>query len=297
MGIESQILAGDNHLNYLPESNDGQLLALQQETAEKFGLETYFSDPLNCGGNGPELAIIPPGVFEMGSTPNEHGHHSQESPQHYVSIGQPYAIGRYAITAMEFERFRNETQWHLRPELLWAEGKRPVMNIRISDAKLYLDWLNQETGETYRLPTEAEWEYAARAGSITPFHFGDNVSCKEIHFDPLSPYKEEKRKNWFMPRCFPMPVSVDVGSKPSNLWGLHEVHGNVWEFTDSPWTPSHVNANRDGSASKHNHSEWYVTKGGSWFDGAIHARSASRRKRYFDEMDTNLGFRVVRELG
>ena len=281
----------------MPEVDPDDRLNAQQATAEQFNTSIYFSDRLPSGEQGPELSVIPAGLFEMGSTPHEHGHHHQEAPQHYVAIRQPFAIGRYAVTAAQFEAFRQATHWHLRDDLIWSKGNKPVMNIRISDARLFLQWLSDETGETYRLPTEAEWEYATRAGSTTPFHFGNEVSCKEIHFDALSPYQESQKKKWYMPRCFPMPVSIEVGSKPANIWGLHEVHGNVWEYTESPWTNSHINANRDGSADKNNTSSWYVTKGGSWFDGAIHARSAARKRRSFDEMDTNLGFRVLRELG
>ena len=307
MGIETHITTNHSVTNkamiknsqipFVPNSHPDDLLSAQQATADQFNKSIYFSDTLKSGGLAPEVTIIPAGLFEMGSAPNEHGHHHHEAPQHYVSIRQPFAIGRYTVTADQFEAFKNATQWHLNPGLLWAKGKKPVMNIRISDAQLFTEWLSEETGETYRLPTEAEWEYATRAGSTTPFHFGGDASCQEIHCDPLSPYQPSAKKKWFMPRCFPMPVSIEVGSKPANLWGLHEVHGNVWEYTQSPWTPSHINANRDGSAATHTQSQWYVTKGGSWFDGAIHARSAARKKRYFDEMDTNLGFRVLRELG
>ncbi len=282
---------------FIPGRENQLLLEAQQETAEQFSTPVYFSDTLSCGGHGPELAVIPAGHFEMGAAPDEHDHRKEETPQHYVRIGHPFAIGRYSVTAEEFERFRQATKWHLRPELIWAQGKKPVINIRISDAQLYLQWLSDESGETYRLPTEAEWEYAARAGTTTPFCFGNDVSCKEVHFDAFSPYRETHRKKWYLPRCLPTPASIAVGSKPANHWGLHEVHGNVWEFTASPWTHSHLNANRDGSADVHNHSPWIVTKGGSWFDGASKARSAARMRRHFDEMDTNLGFRVLRELG
>lgn len=298
-----------NQLPFTPDIGPEQLQASQRKTASQFDKNRYFSDSMKSGGQGPELAVIPAGLFEMGSTPDEHGHHKQESPQHYVSINQVFAIGRHTITATEYDRFREATHWQLRPELIWSTGNKPVMNVRIDDAKLYLKWLSHETGQIYRLPTEAEWEYATRAGTATPFHFGGNVSCKEIHFDSLAPYLPEtpevnnKNSNWKkwlklpqLPKCLPMPVSIEVGSKPANLWGLYEVHGNVWEFTESPWTTSHINANRDGSANLSNLSKWYVTKGGSWFDSANHARSAARKKRHFEEMDTNLGFRVVREL-
>jgi len=284
------------NIPFLPDLSSDEIKALQDTTAEKLNLPSYFSDSLKIGGEGPELAVIPAGQYEMGSTHDEFGHIKEEYPQHYSHIRQPFAIGRFTVTADDFEKFRADTEWFLRPDLLWAKGKQPVMNIRISDCYLYLNWLSEQTGHRYRLPTEAEWEYAARAGTNTAFHFGDDVTCKDVHFNSLFPYNEAKQnKRWYMPICVPMPKAIEVGSKPANNWGLHEVHGNVWEFTETPWQDSHINANRDGT-SPNSLSRWLVTKGGSWFDDAVWARSAARKKRLFDEMDTNLGFRVVREI-
>lgn len=283
--------------DFLPELRPEEVAQLQNNTAKKMNLPIHFSDSMKVGGNAPELAIIPAGQYEMGSTLQEFGHSREEYPQHYTHIQKPYAIGRYTVTADDFEKFRKDTEWFLRPELLWSHGKEPVINIRMADAILYLDWLSDQTGEKYRLPTESEWEYAARAGTTSAFHFGDDVSCKEVHFQALFPYNEAKQnKRWYLPRCSPLAQALEVGSKPANIWGLYEVHGNVWEFTDSPWQDSHLNSNRDGSNPSAFISNSMVTKGGSWFDAAVHSRSASRKKRLFDEMDTNLGFRVVREI-
>jgi formylglycine-generating enzyme required for sulfatase activity len=281
----------------MSERSSEQVVALQHATAAEFGVAPYFRDRLDDGSEGPELAVIPPGLFEMGSTPEEFGHGREEGPVHYVAIEQTFAIGRYAITAEEFERFRLETEWYLNPDLIWAEERAPVINIRVSDAELYAAWLSRRTGQTYRLPSEAEWEYAARAGTATPFHFGESVSCREVNFNPAFPYEEAKAKRrWFLPRCLPMASALPVGSKPPNLWGLHEVHGNVWEFTSSPWTRSHANARRDGGITPDGDGMRVVVKGGSWFDPAVLARSAARRPRLRDELDVNLGLRLVREI-
>jgi formylglycine-generating enzyme required for sulfatase activity len=287
----------ESQTKHLSDLTTEQIINLQYETSQKLGLEPYFSDPMKIGGNAPEVAIIPAGLFEMGSNEDEFGHYKEEYPQHYIQIRKPFAMGRYAVTAADFARFKQDTEWYQRPELLWAKENEPVMNIRVADMKLYLQWLSKQTGKTYRLPTEVEWEYAARAGTNTAFHFGETVSCKEVHFDSTAPYEEARqKKKWFLPRCFPMPKAIPVGSKPSNSWGLYEVHGNIWEFTSSRWKNSHLGANRDGTESNTSTSPWYVTKGGSWFDPAILARSAARKKRLDDEMDTNLGFRILREL-
>lgn len=284
-------------LPFVDELQRDDLLAMQRTTAKHYNVTPVFHDHYQNGQATPPLAVIPAGRYEMGSTKREFGHRPEEAPQHLVSLHQPFAIGIYTVTAADFEQFREETEWFLRPELIWHTGQYPVINIRMEDIKLYLQWLSEQTGQRYRLPTEAEWEYAARAGSTTPFHQGEYISCKDIHFNPSFPYQEarEKRK-WYLPRCMPSAKAGEVGMYAPNDWGLYDMHGNVWEFTSSHWTVSHLNANRDGSASTSSDPFWYVTKGGSWFDPAVLARSAARKKRYLDEMDTNLGFRVVREL-
>lgn len=287
----------ESRLVFVDELDQQQIKQLQQTAATIYGLQPRFHDTLKSGTPGPELAVIPAGRFEMGSDPAETGHQREEAPRHPTMIRRAFAIGVYPVTGEEFRLFRKDTEWFLRPELIWHEGRYPTINIRMEDIRLYLAWLSMQTGQTYRLPTEAEWEYAARAGTTTPFHQGDDVSCKNVHFNPLFPYKEQQEsRRWYLPRCFPSPKASEVGMHAPNTWGLHDMHGNVWEFTSDHWTTSHLNANRDGSPSVGANPYWYVTKGGSWFDPAARARSAARKKRYLDEMDTNLGFRVVREL-
>ncbi|TXH60322.1 MAG: formylglycine-generating enzyme family protein [Thiothrix sp.] len=274
-----------------------ELKTLQAQTASQYGLPTFFQDSLKSGLKGPKLAVIPAGQFEMGSKPTEFGHRREEYPQHTIHLDYDFAIGQLPIMAEEFEIFRTATEWQKRPELIWHQGRYPVINVRMSDVKLYLHWLSEQTGQHYRLPTEPEWEYAARAGTTTPFCYGSTVSCKEVNFNPIFPYQEAlEKKRWYLPRCIPSVSASELGLHEPNQWGLYDVHGNVWEFTSTHWSSSHLGAYRDGSPNHHGDPYWYVTKGGSWFDPAVLARSAARKKRYLDELDTNLGFRVVREL-
>ncbi|MEN9502023.1 MAG: hypothetical protein RI964_1308 [Pseudomonadota bacterium] len=296
--IDVTLAPNDAPLCFVDELSTLEIKQLQYDAAIQADLtHPMLQDSLQQGGLGPELVVIPAGRFEMGSTVTEFGHRREENPRHPTLVRKSFAMGVYPILAEEFEQFRRATEWYLRPELIWHKGRYPVINIRIQDVKLYLQWLSDQTGHTYRLPTEAEWEYAARAGTVTPFYHGDDVSCKEVHFNPLFPYKEpQEKRRWYMPRCLPSLKASEVGLRIPNAWGLHDMHGNVWEFTSSHWTSSHLNANRDGSQAVSSNPHWYVTKGGSWFDPAVLARSAARKKRYWDEMDTNLGFRVVREL-
>jgi len=270
--------------------SDDKLLKLQWCSAEALGLQVHFHDRLENGAPGPELFVIPAGQLEIGSTSREFGHSRVEEPRRPVTIDRPFALGRFTITAREWAHFQAATGWRFRSDLLFSSDLHPVMNIRHADAEAYCAWLGAQTGEMYRLPTEEEWEYACRAGSTTPFHFGESVTCKEVHFDSTLPYEEQKqKKRFFLPRCIPVTRSLPVGSMPANIWGLHEMHGNVWEMTSSPWRASHRYSERADTRA-------IVTRGGSWFDAAVFARSASRMRRLRDELDVNLGFRVLREL-
>lgn len=284
-------------LPFIHDLTRDDLQRLQREAAESADVDIAINDAM-AGTDllAGEMAVIPPGMYEMGSLPTEFGFSNEEGPQHYVGIREAFAMGRYTVTAEAFAVFAQDTGWQPIPGLIEAKGSYPMINIRSRDALAYAKWLTVKTGAIYRLPTEAEWEYAARAGTLTPFVFGDSVSCKDVHFNAAFPYTELKeKKRWFMPRCVPLPKALAVGSKPPNAWGLHEVNGNVWEFTSSPWSNSHANARRDGRDSDIV-SDWIVTKGGSWFDPAIKSRSAARMPRHRSELDVNLGFRLVREL-
>ncbi len=297
--IDASMSASEFHSPSLPYVHDlgrEELQRLQIESALAHDVEVQFYDDLKNTLPAPQMTVIPPGMFEMGAPRDEFGFGREEGPQHYVFIEKAYALGSHTITADEFEVFRQETGWFLRDDLIWAKDTFPVINIGIDDARAYAAWLSEQTGHAYRLPSEAEWEYAARAGAVTAFSFGDTVSCREVHFNPAFPYEEERQnQRWWFPRCFPLTKALMVGNMKPNLWGLSDMHGNVWEFTASPWTNSHISHRRDGRASNHN-SDWVVTKGGSWFDAGVRARSASRSPRMRTEIDVNLGFRLLREI-
>ena len=281
-----------------PWLDTADLLGLQRQAASDAGVAVTFRDRSREDVPVPELRVIPAGEFEMGSDASEFGHEKSESPRRYVWIERPFALGRHAITRAEFAAFQRATGWKPRPEVLWPKSDRqPVFNLRPTDAEAYLAWLRDVTGKRYRLPTEAEWEFAARAGTRTAFAFGDSVGCRDVHFNSLFPYEERReRRKWYIPLCIPTPRPLDVGSFPPNLWGLHDMHGNVQEFTSSPWRDSHVDLPRNGVYRRVGDEEWIAVKGGSWFDPAVACRSAARRRRHITEMDTNLGFRVLREL-
>lgn len=284
-------------LPFVPELDETQRQALQRQLGEHLGLSPIFRDRLAGGGATPELALIPAGVFEMGSSEQEFGHRPSEGPLHYQQIAEPFAIGVYPVTADEFAEFTRATGWCWRPDLITTEGRHPVINIRHGEAEAYCDWLSEQTGQRYRLPSEAEWEYACRAGTTTPFAFGESVSCRDVHFKAAFPYEEARKgKRWYLPKCAPIAGTVPVGSYRPNVWGLYDMHGNVWEMTGSNWRNSLANLPRRHPVPVARRNRWIVVRGGSWFDAAVYARSAARRPRLRDELDVNLGFRVLREL-
>jgi formylglycine-generating enzyme required for sulfatase activity len=274
---------------FVHDLSPAQLRGLQENSAQQAALPVHSKDVLQDADFGPELAIIPPGVFTQGNPDDDRGF-GELAPRH-VSIERSFAIGRYCITADEFQRYA-QASGHVWPEhLVRTEARQPVTNVSRSDATAYLAWISEETGHTYRLPTEAEWEYAARAGSATRYCFGDDLGCSEANtgsFQIIGRSVQGWRR--FLPFCAPMNQAVDVGLYPANIWGLHDMHGNVWEFTSDRWE-GQADPNSPGKTG-----QWFVTKGGSWFESAWNSRSAARKPRWFDELDVNLGFRVLREI-
>lgn len=280
------------------QMDQAQLLELQQQAAREARRDTVFRDAARSGVPAPELVVIPPGELEIGSDATEFGHQEHEGPRRLVTLERPFALGRFTVTLEEWLAFEEATgherwDWLVRPQ----SPRTPMFNIKPAGVRKYLEWLSEETGQHYRLPTEAEWEHACRAGTTTPFAFGEVVGCRDVHFNSLFPYEERRqRRKWYIPACFPLNRPLDVGSFQPNLWGLYDMHGNVQEFTATPWHDNHASLPRDGVYGPEPDNEWLVTKGGSWFDPAVLTRSAARRRRNVDEMDTNLGFRVLREL-
>lgn len=271
------------------ELTPADLRRLQTEAARAARLDPFFRDTLRSGGQGPELALIPPGRFLMGSSRDTVRFGELERCEAVIS--RPYAIGRHTVTAEEFALYTRAAGLVWPDHLIQSEGRQPVINISSLDAQGYLDWLSDETGQRYRLPDEREWEYAARAGSPTDYCFGDRLGCGEANTASLMGAGRSGWRGW-LPFCVPLHRVCEVGTYPANVWGLYEVHGNVWELTADAWQgPLDPENSAAGDPGR-----WIVTKGGSWFEGVRDARFAARRPRMVDEIDTNLGLRVLREL-
>lgn len=272
--------------------SEGELIALQAQAAQAAGLpEVRFRDRLHDGSNAPELAVIPAGTFEYGAAPEESAP-DQDRPRRSALIERSFAIGVNPVTTEEFEAYARATGWKPREDLLWLSGRMPVIDVRQTDARDYCEWLSRETGQRYRLPTEVEWEYACRAGAATAYPHGDSIGPDSAVYNvdkDLSHPKTPRSLASRLARC----GAKEVGGLRPNRWGLRDMPGNVWEFTASPWTPDHASLpERPQPGSP----QAVVTKGGSWFDGPECCRPASRCRRLENELDINLGFRVVREL-
>lgn len=272
----------------------GGLTALQMQAAHAAGLaDPHFHDTLADGSAAPELSVIPAGTFEYGAAPQETAA-TQERPRRCALIEHSFALGSYPVTTVEFEAYARATGWRPRAELVWLAGRKPVINVRQSEARDYCAWLSAQTGQRYRLPSELEWEYACRAGAATAYPNGDRIGPDEALYNASLGYDATRpRRPRLLSRCFVRCGAQDVGRYPANRWGLHDMAGNVWEFTASPWTRDHTSLPERPLPGR---PQAVVTKGGSWFDGPEDCRAAARRRRLENELDINLGFRVLREL-
>ena len=238
-----------------------------------------FRDPLQSGGEGPLLTVIPAGRFLMGSPESEPGRDDDEGPQHEVIIAQPFALGVYAVTFSEYDRFCEATGKETPSDYGWGRENRPVVDVSWHDVQVYCGWLSKQTGQSYRLPSEAEWEYACRAGTKTPFYTGKTINSDQAN----SGRKHEK--------------TLPVGSFAPNAFGLYDMHGNVWEWTQDCWHENYQNAPVDGSVwleANGGDCSRRVVRGGSWFDDPQGLRSADRSWNGTDEADDFLGFRIAR---
>ncbi|HQT43384.1 MAG TPA: formylglycine-generating enzyme family protein [Halothiobacillus sp.] len=265
----------------------------QKHAAAAVNREVFFFDLLADGCPAPELAFIPSGQFMMGAKSSEYQVQTCEMPQHEVTLPRAFALTRGTIRRREYNQFLLATN-HKRPRpYSWRDEEFPVFNVSIKDAMAYAVWLSEQTHQHYRLPTEAEWEYAARADTETMFYFGDKIRREEVN---CSGGLHCTRGLFICGIGRPVPV----GALPPNVWGLFEMHGNMQEFTLDHWRDSYRSTPRSGEnpfrSPDARHRHFHVVRGGSWFDGPGACRSASRTLRHENEIDLNLSFRLLREI-
>ena len=186
----------------------------------------------DCDGTWcPEMVVVPAGSFMMGSPSGEKGRDADEGPVHRVRISEPFAVGVYEVTFEEWEACRRGGGCSHNPDDKgWGWGRRPVIHVSWQDAQAYVRWLSRVTGKAYRLLSESEWEYVARAGTTGPFHFGSTITTEQANYGSRG------------------GRTAPVGSFPANAFGLHDVHGNVMERVEDCWHASYRGAPGDGSA-------------------------------------------------
>ena len=240
-----------------------------------------FRDCAEC----PEMVVVPAGSFWMGSADDDEDGFDVERPRHEVRIAEPFAIGVYEVTFAQWDACvaAGGCGDHQPNDLGWGRGNRPVMRVNWNDAQAYVRWLSEKTGERYRLPSESEWEYAARAGTATGYWWGDEVGGG--------------RANCTGDVCGDrFRFTASVGSFAANPWGLHDVHGNVEEWVEDCWNGSYRGAPSDGTAWTAGDCSRRVLRGGSWGGTPRNLRAANRLRLTTGDRINGGGFRVSRSV-
>jgi formylglycine-generating enzyme required for sulfatase activity len=237
----------------------------------------------------PEMVAVPAGEFMMGS-PGTEPHRGAEA-QHVVTIFRAFAVSRFEITFDQWDAcVKDGGCGGYRPEAPWGRGRLPVVNVDFANAKAYAAWLSKKTGHRYRLLSEAEWEYAARAGAKTAYASGPTLSAKEANFDA-------SEKTELNPKGPARGKAIAVGSFKPNAFGLYDMHGNVWEWTEDCWNDEYGPAMpRNGKPALTGDCNGHVLRGGSWEDGAADVRAAARVANAATDRSWSDGIRVAREL-
>ncbi len=241
----------------------------------EFGTGDTFNDPLRSGGNGPTMMVIPAGNFIMG------GSRSENNEQARITIDYSIAFSTTEITNAQYRQFLASNRSGLQDKFADGDDNLPVSGLSFDEAEAYVSWLSRESGHYYRLPSSTEWEYAARAGTTTMYSWGaeagdNNANCMNCNTD------------------FNGSVAP-VGSFPANPWGLHDMHGNVWE-----WTKDCIDAAAappdNGMPTLFGNCDLRELRGGSANSDAFSIRSGSRASALRASRNPDLGFRVVMEV-
>jgi len=260
----------------MPSLEHLDLSGLQPENLADFS----FQDRLADGSLGPAMQLILPGTFLMGSPEQDPDAGDTEKPQHEVAIPHVFALGRFPVTFDEYDRFCAATDRKKPFDEGWGRGRRPVIGVSWEDATAYCDWLSQQSGRRYLLPTEGQWEHAARAGTQTRWSFGD----EEADLDTYGWYAANSGTR-----------THRVGAKRRNPWGLYDMHGNVLEWVQDAWHSSYEGAPSDGlSRESGDDGAARVIRGGSWLVGARDCRCAYRYDGRPGFRSGLLGFRCAR---
>lgn len=245
----------------------------------------------------PEMIAIPPGSFVMGSAPTEQGRFPNESPVHPVTLAKGIAIGKFEVTWDEWEACVAAASCPSTEDAGWGRGRLPIINVSWTDVQSYLAWLRRVSGKDYRLLAEAEWEYAARAGSIGRYGFGDSETDLCAYANGADQSVRASHSDWLVSGCSDEAEhTAPVGSFKPNQFGLHDMHGNVWEWVQDCFADSYEGAVPDGQAAVKGDCTVRGLRGGAWFSSPSVLRSASRGKATLNTRSYGYGFRVARTL-
>ncbi len=248
--------------------------ASEREGAPERKTGDIIKDCADC----PSLVVVPAGAFTMGSTAAEEDRNANEGPAHRVTFARPFAIGQLEVTFDQWDACVAAGACVAAKDGGWGRGKRPVINVSFNDARAYVVWLSKKTGERYFLPSESEWEYAARAGSKTPWNTGSGISSDDANI--LNTFKQ----------------TVPGGGFPANAFGLSDVHGNVWEWVLDCYEIGYFGVPADGGASVTPDCPSRVIRGGSYASEPKYVRSATRGAYPVETATPEVGFRVARAL-
>ena len=279
-------------------------------TLEQLEAGIVLEDCESC----PIVMTVPVGSFSMGSDIGEVGRYENEGPIHPVSIPETFGVGVYEVTRGEFRKFVNDSghetgdscwtyegrRWRERVARSWRfpgfaqTEKHPVVCVNWDDARRYVDWLSSKTGQQYRLPTESEWEYAARAGTKTMYYWGDGMENGLMQCRYANGADLRTDLPWRASCDDGHEYTAPVGSYLPNAFGLHDMLGNVWEWTQDCWSDDYTDAPVDGSAYKVGKCGLRVLRGGSRYVSAEGIRTAHRLRFDPSSRNQNTGFRVAR---
>jgi formylglycine-generating enzyme required for sulfatase activity len=245
-----------------------------------------FADCADC----PEMVVIPAGEFTMGSPGSELLRGLE--PQHRVALPS-FAVSKYEVTFAQWDACV-AAKGCLGPaadDEGWGRDTRPVINVTWDMAKAYVEWLSQKTGKPYRLPSEAEWEYAARAGTTTPFSLGATITTAQANYNGSTGYGDG-------PAGVNRQQTIAVGSFPPNAFGLYDMHGNVSEWMEDCWHDGYADdAPKNASPYLTPECGEHAIRGGSWEDSPADIRAAARAGMRRDQQSTSIGFRIARPAG
>jgi formylglycine-generating enzyme required for sulfatase activity len=263
----------------------------------------------------PAMTVLPVGRFRQGSDSPESGSESFEKPAHWVAIGRPIAMATHTVTVDEFQEFIAATavdmqgcdtydrEWKHRAKNSWKDpgfaqtGTHPVTCVSWDDAKAYASWLSTKTGHGYRLPSASEWEFAARSGGVAvqPWNPDGSDACANANVADAS--AAHRYPGWDAFACDDGYVNTaPVGSFKSNAWGLNDMLGNVFQWTEDCWSPDYTDAPADGSARVDGNCSEHELRGGSWFSTPAYVKANYRNHFAADYRTSSVGIRLVRDI-